>query len=317
MFGALAQASAPEKRESATLSKYQIKVNRDTKKRITTDSELDEMTRKSEFNFHYSTFLKSEATNKNYTALLQAYELDSTNSELFFELAKYNEVIGNEKLKKVFCEKLRSNKLTAALREYAYNTLMSVEKNGILVTYGELDTYPIWVLQSIEKIRNDVAVLNYDLLINQSYRKRKAKELGIKFSKQYKQNLGVLKDVAIKNNTISVYYSLTVSHLILQELKSNLYSTGLALKYSQKTVDNVPLLKQNWENNFLKSEMLLSKTMESDKQMHLNYILPLLQLNEHYKNEQLLVESAEIIAVIKTLAKQAGKQQEVSKLLVR
>lgn len=314
-FGLMAQASPSKKRESATFSKYQVEVTRDTKERITTDSELDKMGMQSTFNLYYTAFLKSDAGNKNYPALLQAHEIDSNNTELFFELAKYNEVIGNEKGKHDFCKKMKSSKLTPALREYAYNTLISVEKNGILVTYGELDTYPIWVLQSTENFRTDVKVLNYDLLINETYRRRKSQELGISFSKKYSKYIEILKDVAVQNVTTSVYYSLSVSHLVLKELKSNLYTTGLALKYSKDPIDNTLILKENWENHFIKKEIPKPKSVESDNQMHLNYILPLLQLNTFYKQQKMQQQSSDIEAIILALASQAGKKEQVKKLL--
>lgn len=313
-FALLAQAE-PSQRKESILSKYDLEVNQDTKKRITTDSELDEMAQKSAFNFHYSLFLKSEAGNKDYTALLQAYQLDSNNSELFFELAKYNEIIGNEMSKREFCKKIQSEKLSPALREYAYNTLMSVETNGILITYGEKDTYPIWILQTMENLRTDVKVLNYDLLVNSSYRNRIQKELGIRFSKRYAQNIDILKEVAEKNPSKPIYYSLTVSHLVMKEQKTNLYPTGLALKYSKTSFDNLLVLKINWESKFKKNHLITSENMESDRKMNLNYVLPLLQLSNYYKDNNMTLQQERINHTILLLGKSANKYNQVKSLL--
>lgn len=49
-------------------------------------------------------------------------------------------------------------------RDHAYNMLSSCDKNAILFTYGDNDTYPIWYLQEIEGYRTDVRVINYNLL---------------------------------------------------------------------------------------------------------------------------------------------------------
>ncbi len=56
----------------------------------------------------------------------------------------------------------RSNRYTAV--EMAENYLNSVGKNGILVTHGDNDTFPLWYAQEIEGVRTDVRIVNTSLL---------------------------------------------------------------------------------------------------------------------------------------------------------
>ena len=56
----------------------------------------------------------------------------------------------------------RSNRRTAV--EMASNYLNSVGENGILVTHGDNDTFPLWYAQEVENVRPDVRICNTSLL---------------------------------------------------------------------------------------------------------------------------------------------------------
>jgi len=74
----------------------------------------------------------------------------------------------------------RSGRFVA--RDSAANLLNSCDKDAILITLGDNDTYPLWYMQQVEHFRTDVQIVNLSLLGSDSYLHSVAKQLAISSS---------------------------------------------------------------------------------------------------------------------------------------
>ena len=200
----------------------------------------------------------------------KAYAMHPERPDTYYPFIDYYEVRGDQTKAREFYRNLYNSKDIAPwLLSYNYNVLMSLEKNAILFTNGDNDSYPAWMLQNALGIREDVIVINIPLSGTKTFLKNKLMQHGLSvdhetlFQKALTVGANEQKQFSISKfaqeltKTLyetyperSIYFALTVNENFFNPFKDDLYIVGLAYQYSTKRVDNFAKLKKNLEDNF-------------------------------------------------------------------
>lgn len=242
--------------------------------------------------------------------LKRAAELGEGHMEHYSDMIVWGEMERNQERKDLYSrEWYQSGTASPGLLYYNYNVLAGLKPNAIIFTAGDNDTYPIWMLQAMG-IRKDVTVLNTSLLMMDEYREKIFKELGVKkwtmtpepvkkndrgladdvdFSDnpwtRFEQE--IVKHVAANTKGFPVYVGLTVSDSYTKSIPDELYLTGLAYEYCTRPVDNIALLRKNFEQlyalDYLDKSFFTDVSQMWVKRTNYNYVVPMIKLYDHYK----------------------------------
>jgi hypothetical protein len=95
--------------------------------------------------------------------------------------------------------------LTPAILAYNRWMLQHLPQNAVLLTNGDMDTYPAVALQETESFRSDVIVMNYSLLNTRWYQKHLQDRYGVQFplTDDELDNLYPAKEKGNKVNTVA------------------------------------------------------------------------------------------------------------------
>ncbi len=275
------------------------------------------------YDFHRIVYWNGGGNQDLFHHLEKAYAMAPERSEIDNDLITYYELNRNEPKMQFFCKKAyQSGAFAPEVLSWNYNALMSVEEDAILITYGDNDTYPVWLLQNAKNVRPDVAVLNIHLIQQKEYRDELFRENGIPAFEQTVELVADRKSISsqllnhlFQQKDRPVYLGVAVSRAIREMHSSNLYLVGLTFKYSEEEFDNIAVLKNNVENKFLLDYLRIDLNPDIGtsvvNKMNANYIPSFLLLYKHYKTAGQLDKADHMRALLTSIAHASGVQDEV------
>jgi hypothetical protein len=252
-------------------TEHSRKINKDKQK------ELDEIIIKmnesvpNSFGYHYAKYLNGAKSDESFNHLKAAFQINPNEPELFDDMLCDAVIRNNAQDIKTYAEKVSTTGLyNAAEVEYNRNVLNSIEQNGVLLTYGNVDTYPIIMMQQLQNFRKDVTVVCLEWLNNGVYKRQVAQLFNIP------EKSVAYEKILATNTGRGVYVGLTLPPDMIRKNGGKLYCTGLTMKYSEVPLQNLESLAYNWEFLFAKNKI------NTNDQINKNYLLPLVLLKEYY-----------------------------------
>lgn len=227
--------------------------------------------------------------------------------------------------------KMESDMLSTGMMYYNYNVMTGTAPNAIIVTAGDNDTYPVWALQALG-IRKDITVINIYLIQLEDYRAKLFKELGVEpwqpktdpsdplaDARLFEKEL--IKRLAANKKKYPVYIALTAAGCTeyTAPVEENLYLTGLTYEYSTEAVDNMALMKRNFEQqytlDYIEHPFYKDISASLVTEINRNYAVPMLKLYDHYKTSGDLQREAHIRRLLVAISKNTPEEQEIQKHL--
>ena len=272
------------------------------------------------FTFNYVAYSIQGIDPTKGSYLVKAYEKNPRYDGINAAMVTYAvSILDPDLRKKVNVNWYPLNELSPGLLDYAYNVLMSVEPNSILLTQHDNDSYPIWMLQDVKGIHSDVTVINFDFLLLDSYRQEifnrlNIKQFDLKLTDNYQVNWqNVLRHFLTNyGNDRPLYFAMTVSENLYKEFADKMTGSGLAYRFRDKPQNIVELNKNLIENRFLldylKIQLIPDSNQKNVDQQNINYLKCFKTAFDYYKFNQNLQQAGRIQELSQNIAKQSGDE---------
>ncbi len=226
------------------------------------------------FDVHLASYYLAFPARDAFVHLDQAAQRDRSRVELIGPQLAHAAQRGDQAAIAVWSKELRTRgRVAPGLWQVAEDLLASVDRDGILITAGEMDAYPAWALQAAANKRRDVLIVDERLLEDPTYRSR------IWVAAGCKGNVPGTSQTFIPGlSTASsrpVFLSMALGDRINTAWRPQLYVTGIAFRFSQAPYDNIKDLEVRWAN--------MNKPTDAGP-LSQNYLVPAAVLLKHYRS---------------------------------
>lgn len=285
------------------------------------------------YEYNLSKYMAGGGDEKLWPYLKKAAELGEGRTEHYDFMINQGETTRDISMRDEYTKKkYDAGLVSAGMMYYNYNVMIGAEPNAILIAVGDNDTYPVWILQSMG-IRRDIHLINLSLVQIDSYRDKLFKELGIEAwdmhweatadeaKKRFESDF--IKNITENSKHYPVYITLTAAGYKegLKRIEDKLYLIGLAYKYSKAPIDNMAVMKKNFEQlyalDYLSKSFYKDISAELVKLINTNYIVPMLKLYDHYKTSGDVQRQEWIRGKLLDISRDSENEQDVKEHLAR
>jgi hypothetical protein len=255
--------------------------------------------------------------------LAKAYQLKPNDPRVLLDYLINSEIKRDkETFSRVARKLFEINRISSGALNWGYNVLTEVSENGIVFTAGDNDTYALWIVQEALNYRKDVTVINTSMIQLDDYRAKLFKEKGITpfdFDKNELFETKLFKHIFENKAKISVHVSTSATAQFTDTtITENLYLTGLTYIYSKVDVENIAVIKRNFEKRFLLDH--LTKTFsysygDLDSRIKHMYLPGLMKLYFHSKTADDLEGILYYKGLIDAISKELKIEAEIQKAL--
>ena len=279
------------------------------------------------YEHHYLIYLHGEGDTTLFHHLEKAYDLNQRRTEVYSHMINHYLTIGNEERFHHFCQLwMASGEVPAGILSWNYNALIGLEPAAILLTHGDNDTYPAWLLQQVEEVRPDVTVVNVNLLKNRNYCDRLFSTIKVpsfrfreKDKSKWPSDLLPLADHIMTHAERPLYFNVTIPKALRESYEDVLYNVGLAFKYSPSRFDNVTKLKENYEQKFLTDYLRMNFVLDENASvvntMNVSYLPAFITLYKHYVDQEATIKAEEIKKVLLNIGRANKKEEQILSLI--